>query len=151
MKRLLLIGCCAVLVAACGESDEVKSVLKQVLRDPDSAIFDRVLVSKDEKIACAIWTGKNAFGGYAAKEITELKKVDGAWRIQDKQIGVDLCNKDFYEMRDELNALNQKILNNKNAPEDIKQSIRERESLEFEHPELMRGTLEATKEIMKFF
>jgi hypothetical protein len=149
MRNLFAIVLSAVLISACGESDAVKDTIKRVLRDPDSVRFKRVLVSGDGKIACAVWNAKNGFGGYGDIEISELRKVDGAWKISDKKISVDLCEEDFYKIRDDLRKLQLKILASDKAPENLKNIIKKSMNLEYENPTSMRESLEIAKKYVE--
>ena len=62
-------------------AEEVRRTIKAVAKDPDSARFDRVLVSEDGDIGCAIWNAKNSFGGYGDGKITEVRKRNGRWEV----------------------------------------------------------------------
>ncbi len=90
------------LLTACGGNSDVENAIKARLRDPDSAKFQKVLVSKDQTRACAIWNAKNSFGGYGDWEIWRLKKIDGRWKEFNRKGDPEYCTVEYFKLRDEL-------------------------------------------------
>lgn len=71
MLTLLLTGCGGT------EGDAIK-VVKETLKDPDSAKFGEFTEIND-RLACLTVNAKNGFGGYTGEQQALLRRVDGKW------------------------------------------------------------------------
>lgn len=70
-----------ILAVGCGQQGAVESTIKERLKDPNSARFERVVFNKAGDRACAVWNAKNSFGGYGEWTSSELSKEVGYWVI----------------------------------------------------------------------
>ena len=73
MLTLLLTGCGGT------EGDAIK-VVKETLKDPDSAKFGEFTEIND-RLACLTVNAKNGFGGYIGERQALLRRVDGEWSM----------------------------------------------------------------------
>lgn len=86
----------------CNEESRVQETVRSNLKDPDSAKFENLFVSKDGTRACINWNAKNGFGGYGGWATAELRHDADAWIVV-KMEGHDInCN-------DEAVAINEKV------------------------------------------
>ena len=90
-----------ITLIGCEEKSEVEALAKNQLKDPDSAKFQKVIVSYDKKRACAIWNAKNGFGGYGAWETTEFVHNGERWMMK-RHTGREDCSDRYYELREEF-------------------------------------------------
>lgn len=103
MKRIM--GCLVIAaLAGCSQEGPVKEAIKQMLKDPDSAKFERVIVSDKGTTACAIWNAKNGFGGYGKWSASSLSKATGRWLIKDADISVSRCTEHDVNALDRYDA-----------------------------------------------
>lgn len=98
MKRwTLMLVAPALLLSACGEKAEIKTIVKDHLIDPDSAKFGEILISQNGEYACALVNAKNRMGGYTGESGVQLTRRSGAkeWRYAGEvAFG---CDKDMVE------------------------------------------------------
>lgn len=94
MKRLILCTVAALGLSACGESSQIKNVIKDHLVDADSAKFrGEVKYSADKKRACIEVNSKNKMGGYTGFNAVVVDKIDGKW---DVPMSMDSADCDYW-------------------------------------------------------
>lgn len=60
-----------VLLAACSKERDVQNLVRQALKDPDSARFEgatNIIGEGDAMVACGLVNAKNSFGGYVGAQ-----------------------------------------------------------------------------------
>jgi len=144
MRRIIALTIFLTLFG-CSQTDGVESAIKKNLKDPESARFDRILVSEDGIRACAIWNAKNGFGGYGYAEISELNKINDRWIISDRKINDGECNESFYELRDKTRKLAIKLINDSRVPDEMKNDIQRVINSKNEYLEMYKNLYDAMK------
>jgi hypothetical protein len=99
----------AVVIAGCGQQGAIEETIKAHLKDPESAQFRTVLVSKKGDRGCAIWNAKNSFGGYGEWAVTELEKHGGRWQITAANGRADRCTESAYKTWDEYEEASERL------------------------------------------
>lgn len=99
MKRLIAIFFILTLVA-CGEDSKIKEAIRDKLKDPGSANFKDVLVSKDGRRACAVWNAKNSMGGYSGWEVAQLLYQSSGWTVTKMKWEEDRCSEHGFQILD---------------------------------------------------
>jgi hypothetical protein len=92
MRKLLALFPVVFTIAACGDSSKIKDVVRQNLKDPESAQFKETIFSEDNKRACIVWNAKNSMGGYGDWDIAELKKENSEWAVKDMKGSEKNCS-----------------------------------------------------------
>jgi hypothetical protein len=100
-KIVLAISCC-LLVAACGEESQMQNLVREQLRDPDSAKFKDVVTSEDGRRACIQWNAKNSMGGYGDWQVSELLKDGTHWAIVEFEGSPGDCNEVGFKSKDDV-------------------------------------------------
>lgn len=104
------------LTAGCGQQGAVEDAIKEQLKDPGSAKFRTVLISKREDRACAIWNAKNSMGGYGEWTVTELEKGYSGWTVTAMEGRGDRCTEAAFKTWDryeEASEATRKLLDKK--------------------------------------
>jgi hypothetical protein len=81
IKNRVLCSVLMVMLAGCGDSGEIKGAVKAQLKDPESAHFSGLVISKGGSLACIEYNAKNGYGGYGDSSLAELQKVDSKWAV----------------------------------------------------------------------
>jgi hypothetical protein len=114
--KITIVSAAICLVAACSPSseDQVKAVVLDSLKDPDSAKFTRYLEgpsAEGGRTACVEVNSKNEHGGYAGKGLVMLAKDadknEGKWRITiqgEPLVTYDICEKVVSEAKAKTSA-----------------------------------------------
>lgn len=63
----IIVALCLLLSTGCTQH-KVESQVKELLRDPQSARFGEITISKDGLVACGTVNAKNGMGGYAGEQ-----------------------------------------------------------------------------------
>lgn len=100
MKKILPLLSIAFLLTSCGDSSEIKDLIRLNLKDPESAKFEDITFSDDNKRACVVWNAKNGMGGYGDWEITELKRENSEWTIKNLKGFTVNCNETGFKALD---------------------------------------------------
>lgn len=102
MNKIAIFVLFSLALYGCNEESKVQDAVRNNLKDPDSAKFERLFVSKDGTRACVNWNAKNGFGGYGGWSTAELMHDADAWTVV-KMEGHDFnCN-------DEAVAINGRV------------------------------------------
>jgi hypothetical protein len=92
MKNSITISIALVMfLCGCGDSSEIKKVVRRHLTDPDSAKFGELIVGPDGNWACIEVNAKNRMGGYAGTQYAVLRKFSDEWDLQDISNSSYLC------------------------------------------------------------
>ncbi len=86
MRKSLSFCLLPLVLAGCGEQSAIENAVRANLRDPESAQFRNLLVSKHKTWACVEWNSKNAFGGYGDWDIARLKNHGNGWNVLEMQV-----------------------------------------------------------------
>jgi hypothetical protein len=78
------------LLAGCGHQAAVEARVKGHLKDPDSAKFSQLNISKDGSVGCGFVNAKNSMGGYTGDQFFML--VGEELRTPKEGDGVDASN-----------------------------------------------------------
>jgi hypothetical protein len=84
LSRLLLAaGLVSLTLGACGNPEvaKIKAVLKERLKDPESAQFKTLVISDSGQEACVVWNAKNSMGGYADWKMAWVLNENSKWRV----------------------------------------------------------------------
>jgi len=88
-------------LAGCGESGQIKRVIRDSLVDPDSVKFrGDVVHSEDGNRACILVNAKNKMGGYTGFTPVVVDKNNGKW--------VDPMSMDIYDCEFWIKRLSEK-------------------------------------------
>ncbi len=85
MRKLIFLLPITFFLASCGDGSKIKDVVRQNLKDPESAQFKEAVFSADKKRACIIWNAKNSMGGYGEWDVAELKIENSEWTIKNME------------------------------------------------------------------
>lgn len=77
--KFSLILCIISVLAACGDNDKMMNVIRDNLKDPDSAKFYDYEIMGHR--ACYVINAKNSMGGYTGKKTAMLLKSDKEWQV----------------------------------------------------------------------
>lgn len=93
-KTTLTIITVAALISGCGNNTEslITDAIKNRLKDPQSAQFKDIKLSKSGNRACIIWNAKNSMGGYGEWNIASLKLNNDKWEVVDMATYSSDCN-----------------------------------------------------------
>lgn len=93
-KTILTIITIATLVSGCGNNTEslIKDTIRNRLKDPQSAQFKEIKLSKSGNRSCIIWNAKNSMGGYGEWNIASLKLKNDKWEVVDMTASSSDCN-----------------------------------------------------------
>jgi hypothetical protein len=64
MKKFLICLPLAITLLGCGEESKIRDLVRENLKDPDSAQFKDFIISNNDSVACITWNAKNSKGGY---------------------------------------------------------------------------------------
>lgn len=83
MNKYLIFITIVLVLAGCGDKDgpKIQSAVKAKLRDPSSAQFKDMVLSKNKIYACITFNAKNGAGAYGSWSIAEVSKKDGQWEV----------------------------------------------------------------------
>jgi hypothetical protein len=88
MFRKYIILCASLaMLAGCTETSAVKSAVRDVLKDPDSAKFGEITLFEGQKgkHACATVNARNAMGGYTGdKQMLLRHDGEDGWTVVDE-------------------------------------------------------------------
>jgi len=102
MNKSAVVFLLSLALYGCNEESKIQEIVRSNLKDPDSAKFEKLFVSKDGTRGCINWNTKNGFGGYGGWATAELRYDADAWIVV-KMEGHDFnCN-------DEAVAINGKV------------------------------------------
>ncbi len=148
MKSLAaLLAACA--LSACSDPESgVKSAIKSVLKDPESARFDVVLVSARKDRACAVWNAKNSLGGYGEWTVSQLRRQDSTWTLSQVPLPREQCTTEFFRLKDESVDLTEKLLASDRIPQATKVTLRNGLLIEHEDPALLRQSVEVMRVLL---
>jgi hypothetical protein len=96
MNKYLIFISMVLILAGCGDDDgpKIKSAIKAKLRDPSSAQFKDMVLSKNKIYACITFNAKNGAGAYASWSIAELRKKDLQWEVTNLDAKAANCTLD---------------------------------------------------------
>ena len=99
MRKMIFGILMLIFLIGCGDSSEIKSIIKNELNDPDSAKFKEIVFSKNGEIACISWNARNQVGGYGEWKYTLLFKGNNSfWGVfDDRKANSDTCTKEGIE------------------------------------------------------
>lgn len=100
MLKKLAILLSAVALVACGEQSAIEAAVKENLKDPESARFADLVVSKSGSRACVSWNAKNSFGGYGEQSIAELAKANDVWTVEEMKGRAQNCGEPGFKARE---------------------------------------------------
>ena len=90
MRTLVASLCCTLMLVACGEESAIKDVVRERLKDPDSAKFGKITVVDTGKtnghggkirVACVTVNAKNSMGGYGGNKQATVVTMDEKWEV----------------------------------------------------------------------
>lgn len=113
MKRRLLFLLVILGLVSCGENSKIEDAIRANLKDPESAQFKNMIISKSNIFACVEWNAKNSMGGYGEWSTARLQKNQAGWGVREMQVPVNLMH---YCAQDGMNSTEDMI----KAVEDIK-------------------------------
>lgn len=87
MQRMVFVLFITVLLIACGgDKAAIEGAIQANLKDPDSAKFRNLIVSKKGTYACIEWNSRNSFGGYGDWDVARLENVQSGWRVMEMKV-----------------------------------------------------------------
>lgn len=104
-KQILAMISLILVLAACGKGInsnekfsypilEIEQAIRENLKDPASAQFKNLAISKGGSYACVHWNAKNSMGGYNDWATAQLRKSGSAWEVISMQASEPMCNAD---------------------------------------------------------
>ncbi|MDY4311149.1 hypothetical protein SOX05_14800 [Pseudomonas putida] len=112
MNKTPLVILLSLALYGCNEDSIIQETVRSNLKDPDSAKFEKLFVSKDGTYACINWNARNGFGGYGGWATAELKHVAGTWVIAKMQ-GLDFnCNDDAVALSKKIDIAKEEAMQN---------------------------------------
>jgi hypothetical protein len=98
MKRTILRGvvalACVTSLSACSGRSGTEKVVRDGLKDPDSAKFGEYYFNAKTKKGCLEVNAKNSMGGYTGNQLAYVKKTDAGWEsIGTAEIDMQMCRK----------------------------------------------------------
>jgi hypothetical protein len=103
MKKIFVLLSLVLMLTACGEESKIKDVIRNNLKDPESAMFKDAVFSSDGKSACIVWNAKNSMGGYGDWKTSFFDKINSEWSGQDEASLVSECSELYFKSRDAYN------------------------------------------------
>jgi hypothetical protein len=89
--RFILMSLVLVLISGCGDSSEIKKLVRDRLIDPDSAKFGELLLGNKKSWACIEVNSKNRMGGYSGTAVARLQKYGHGWEVEGIDERFDWC------------------------------------------------------------
>lgn len=105
MKKILIVGLFAVVFAGCGQQSNMESAVKERLKDPGSAQFKSMVLSKEGNYGCIEYNSKNSFGGYGDSSIASLQKISGSWVVTSMEQSANMCTVETLDGREAFDRL----------------------------------------------
>jgi hypothetical protein len=101
------------MLTACGEKSKAEAVVRQSLRDPDSAKFGEFYYNRKTKKACLTTNAKNGLGGYTGDSQVRLEKTGDGWEyLADIEESHAECRVNYAdETRSEREAMDDDVAN----------------------------------------
>lgn len=98
-KHIFFMLIAVALLAACGNSPQmdIENAIRSQLKDPTSAVFKDLRISKGGRYACVSWNARNGFGGYGDWSTARLRLRESGWGIKEIETPKDMlhwCDQD---------------------------------------------------------
>ena len=88
-------------LGACGQKHAAEEIVRQSLKDPDSARFGTFYSNDSTKRACLTVNAKNSMGGYTGDKQVELQRDPQGWRwVSENELGEDNCKRLWADSKD---------------------------------------------------
>ncbi len=111
MKYIIPIVAIALAAFGCSsDNTDVENVIKQRLKDPESARFQSIAMNSAKNIACVTWNAKNSFGGYGESTLSSLRKTADSWQIDNLEVQDDYCTQQYLDALDELYRISERLI-----------------------------------------
>lgn len=68
-------------LAACSNKRAAEAVVREALKDPDSAKFGEFYYNADTKKGCLAVNARNAMGGYTGDQQAYVERTDKGWEV----------------------------------------------------------------------
>jgi hypothetical protein len=79
VARGLMAFACIISLPACSGRSGAEKVVRDALKDPDSAKFGEYYFNAKTKKGCLAVNAKNSMGGYTGNQLAYVKKTDSGW------------------------------------------------------------------------
>ena len=109
MKNLtLLLPLLALVACSSSPQQDIEAAIRRHLKDPASATFQNLRVSKYQSYACISWNAKNGFGGYGEWSLARLIHTQSGWQVKDLELKGDEtthCDQDALDFSEKMTSM----------------------------------------------
>lgn len=90
--RMAMALACVASLAACSSRSGAEEVVRQNLKDPDTARFGDFYFNDKTQKGCLTVNAKNSMGGYTGDQQASVWREDGEWHFGHiSEYGTDIC------------------------------------------------------------
>jgi hypothetical protein len=95
----------SIMTGCSSDKSDIENVIKQQLKDPESAMFRDMAMNQSKNRACIVWNAKNSLGGYGDLSSSYLRKAEGNWKLDDIDTKEKYCSQVYFDAIDEFHHL----------------------------------------------
>ncbi len=94
LRAAMTLACVTPLAACNSLQSGAEKVVRDSLKDPDSARFGEFFYNEKTKKACVTVNAKNSMGGYTGDHQAVVQKTDKGWEyLFEEEVSQDICKK----------------------------------------------------------